>query len=72
MTVTLAGNPIEVGGHFPQVGEIVENFILVGNDLTDVALNDFAGKRKVLNIFQASTQVYVRLQYVNLTNKRQN
>ena len=51
MTVTLAGNPIEVGGHFPQVGEIVENFILVGNDLADVALNDFAGKRKVLNIF---------------------
>ncbi|HHF5525277.1 TPA: thiol peroxidase [Haemophilus influenzae] len=51
MTVTLAGNPIEVSGHFPQVGEIVENFILVGNDLANVALNDFAGKRKVLNIF---------------------
>ena len=46
MTVTLAGNPIEVGGHFPQVGEIVENFILVGNDLADVALNDFAGNAK--------------------------
>ncbi|AWP54129.1 TPA: thiol peroxidase [Haemophilus influenzae] len=51
MTVTLAGNPIEVGGHFPQVSEIVENFTLVGNDLADVSLNDFAGKRKVLNIF---------------------
>ena len=51
MAVTLAGNPIEVGGHFPQAGEMVENFTLVGNDLADVSLNDFAGKRKVLNIF---------------------
>ena len=51
MAVTLAGNPIEGGGHFPQAGEMVENFTLVGNDLADVSLNDFAGKRKVLNIF---------------------
>ena len=51
MAVTLMGNPIEVGGKFPQAGEIVENFTLVGNDLADVSLNDFAGKRKVLNIF---------------------
>ena len=49
MAVTLAGNPIEVGGHFPQAGEMVENFTLVGNDLADISLNNFAGKRKVLN-----------------------
>lgn len=30
---------------------MVENFMLVGNDLVDVLLNDFVGKCKVLNIF---------------------
>lgn len=51
MSVTLMGNPIVVGGTFPQAGEIVADFTLVANDLADVSLNDFAGKRKVLNIF---------------------
>lgn len=50
-TVTLAGNPIEVSGQFPQVGDQVADFILVGNDLGNVSLDDFAGKRKVLNLF---------------------
>jgi thiol peroxidase len=49
-TVTLAGNPIEVAGHFPTPGETAPAFTLVGKDLKDVALKDFAGKRKVLNI----------------------
>lgn len=51
MAVTLMGNPIQVGGNFPQAGEVVTNFTLVANDLADAALSDFAGKRKVLNIF---------------------
>lgn len=50
-TVTLAGNPIEVSGQFPQVGDHIADFILVGNDLGNVSLADFAGKRKVLNLF---------------------
>lgn len=49
--VTLMGNPIEVAGHFPQAGEIVENFTLANNGLENISLADFAGKRKVLNIF---------------------
>jgi thiol peroxidase len=49
-TVTLAGNPIEVAGRFPRRGETVPAFTLVGKDLKDVSLKDFAGKRKVLNI----------------------
>ncbi|MDB5799604.1 MAG: tpx [Rhodocyclales bacterium] len=49
-TVTLGGNPIEVGGHFPQVGETAPEFKLVATDLSDTALSSFAGKRKVLNI----------------------
>jgi thiol peroxidase len=49
-TVTLAGNPIEVAGQFPQRGQTAPAFTLVGKDLKDVSLKEFAGKRKVLNI----------------------
>lgn len=49
--ITLSGNPVEVAGQFPQIGDTVENFTLVGNDLADVHLADFTGKRKILNIF---------------------
>lgn len=49
--VTLMGNPIDVSGHFPQVGEVVADFTLTNNGLEEVKLADFAGKRKVLNIF---------------------
>ncbi|NTV12139.1 MAG: thiol peroxidase [Zoogloea sp.] len=48
--VTLAGKPITIEGHFPAVGEQAPEFRLVANDLSDVALADFAGKRKLLNI----------------------
>lgn len=50
-TITLAGTPIEVAGNFPAVGATVADFSLVANDLADVSLADFVGKRKVLNIF---------------------
>ncbi len=48
--VTLAGNPINVEGKFPKVGDKAPDFRLVDKDLKDVSLKDFAGKRKVLNI----------------------
>jgi thiol peroxidase len=50
-TVTLGGNPVMVGGSFPQKGQTAPAFSLVGNDLADVTLKGFSGKRKVLNIF---------------------
>ncbi len=49
-TVTLAGNPIHLGGQFPKVGSAAPAFSLVTTELKDVTLKDFAGKRKVLNI----------------------
>jgi thiol peroxidase len=49
-TVTLGGNPIEIAGNFPKMGQAAPAFTLVGKDLKDVRLADFAGKRKVLNI----------------------
>lgn len=49
-SVTLGGNPITVNGSFPKPGDTVADFTLTGSDLKDVSLNDYAGKRKVLNI----------------------
>ena len=49
-TVTMGGNPVNVAGSFLQKGQSAPDFKLVGKDLKDVSLADFAGKRKVLNI----------------------
>lgn len=49
-TVTLGGTPIEVAGNFPEVGDTAPDFKLTNKDLADVGLNEFSGKRKVLNI----------------------
>ncbi|GIX28877.1 MAG: putative thiol peroxidase [Burkholderiales bacterium] len=48
--VTFAGNPVTLNGNFPAVGAKAPAFTLVGKDLKDVSLKDFAGKRKVLSI----------------------
>lgn len=50
-SVTLRGSPVEVSGTLPAVGSESTGFHLVGGDLKDVSLHDFAGKKKVLNIF---------------------
>lgn len=50
-SVTLGGNAIPVNGHFPQKGETGPALSLVGKDLVDVTLANYAGKRKILNIF---------------------
>lgn len=49
-TVTLEGEPLNVGGHFPQAGETAHSFMLVDKNLKDVSLSEFAGKRKVLSV----------------------
>ena len=49
--ITLKGNPIQVNGKLPEVGSLAPGFRLVNADLQDVVLKDFAGKKKVLNIF---------------------
>ena len=50
-TVTLGGNPIQIGGKLPANGTTAPAFKLVAKDLSDTTLESFAGKRKVLNIF---------------------
>ncbi|GHI07562.1 peroxidase [Streptomyces cellostaticus] len=49
--VSFKGNPVTVGGTFPQGGTKAPAFTLVAKDLADVSLDAYAGKRKVLNIF---------------------
>ncbi len=49
--VPLNGNPVNVDGQIPQKGAQAPAFSLVGGDLADVTLENFSGKRKVLNIF---------------------
>ncbi|GFM56949.1 putative thiol peroxidase [Pseudomonas cichorii] len=49
--VTLKGNPVQIAGDLPKTGSAAPAFKLVGAGLADVTLADFAGKRKVLNIF---------------------
>jgi len=50
-TVTLKGGPVDIGGSFPQKGQTAPDFNLADKARTDVTLANFAGKRKVLNIF---------------------
>ena len=49
--ITLKGNPVTTIGNLPAVGSTVSDFALVANDLSTKTLTDYAGKKKVLNIF---------------------
>jgi thiol peroxidase len=50
-TVTLNGQPFEVSGSLPAKGQPAPALILTAADLSDVTLNAFPGKKKILNIF---------------------
>lgn len=50
-TITLQGNEFHTSGDLPATGGQAPDFKLAGGDLKDVSLADFAGKKKVLNIF---------------------
>ena len=49
-TITLKGHPIHTAGDLPAPGATAPDFKLTKPDLADVALKDFAGKKKILNI----------------------
>lgn len=49
--VTFQGKPFNVSGQFPKVGETAPPFSLTAADLSQTTLADFAGKKKVINIF---------------------
>ncbi len=49
--ITLRGNPVNVDGDLPATGTKAPDFKLTSGALADVSLKDFAGKRKVMNIY---------------------
>ena len=49
--ITLKGNETHTAGKLPGKGEVVPKFSLVRNDLSEVGLDAYHGKRKILNIF---------------------
>lgn len=49
-TVTLKGNPVELSGEPPQVGQTAPDFELVANDLSTVRLSEDAGKVRILSV----------------------
>ena len=49
-TITLKGNKINTSGSLPKVGGKAPNFVLVDGDLNNVTLDNYKGKKKLLNI----------------------
>lgn len=50
-TVFFNGSPCHTYGIIPAVGTKAPDFKLTGSDLSEVTLDEFAGKRVVLNVF---------------------
>jgi thiol peroxidase len=56
--ITLKGTPIDTIGDLPKIGEKAPGFTLTKRDLSETSIEDFKGKRIVLNIFPSiDTQV---------------
>lgn len=49
-TITLQGNPIHTSGELPSVGQQAPQVQLVDKDLNDITLDNYKGKKKLLNI----------------------
>jgi len=49
--VTFAGNPVNLVGTLPQVGDKAPDFSLIAQDLSAKTLSDFEGKIKVIAIY---------------------
>ncbi|MFU8768194.1 MAG: thiol peroxidase [Desulfotignum sp.] len=47
----LAGNPVSLAGEFVSPGKTAPDFTAVNQDLSEITLKSFTGKRKVINIF---------------------
>jgi thioredoxin-dependent peroxiredoxin len=50
-TVKMKGNEIHLKGSLPKIGDSAPSFILVDKELGEMTLDNFKGKKKLLNIF---------------------
>ncbi|MHB1514442.1 MAG: thiol peroxidase [Acidiferrobacteraceae bacterium] len=48
--ITLKGQPVSTNGDLPKTGTKAPDFRLVANDLTEVTLANYKGRKKILNI----------------------
>ncbi len=48
--ITLKGSPYTTSGELPKVGTIAPGFRLVNGALADVTLDEFKGRKKIINI----------------------
>lgn len=67
--VKLKGNPIKTNGELPKKGEKAPDFKLTKSDLSHAELNDYKGKRILMNIFP-SVDTGVCAQSVREFNKK--
>jgi thioredoxin-dependent peroxiredoxin len=49
--ITLKGNPINTNGELPKPGDKAPDFKLTTQELQDVSLSDFKGRKKLISIF---------------------
>ena len=49
--ITLGGTPVQTSGSLPETGSKATDFTLVKTDLTECSMEEFMGKKIVLNIF---------------------
>jgi len=49
-TIKFNGDPVELSGKTPQVGDQIDDFTFVKTDLSESSLSDFEGKKKVLMV----------------------
>jgi thiol peroxidase len=49
--ITLGGNAINTSGNIPSSGSAAPLFLLTAEDMSSISLENFAGKKKILNIF---------------------
>ncbi len=47
--VTFKGNPVNLIGRFPKVGEYAPGFVAIDRELKDRTLNDFSNKIKIIS-----------------------
>lgn len=50
-SVTLKGNPVKTSGELPSVGARLPDFQLTDENLRDVSLSEWEGKKKLISIF---------------------
>ena len=49
--IKIGENTVNTNGNLPQPGSKLPSFVLTGSDLADITLDQFAGKKMILNIF---------------------